>query len=98
MNLAPKEWGFYFPDDGETVEDAVPIIGFVFDHDHAAREACEYDFCSRDGWERSGPFKIAVIDPNREVSIWLGEHEPSVTHSVRRALPPPPTGTVNTGE
>lgn len=30
MNKA-REWSFYFPEDGETASDAVPIIGRVFD-------------------------------------------------------------------
>lgn len=78
------EWSFYFPEDGETAADAVPIIGRIFDADHAAQEACEYDYNSRDGWERiSSDFAIVVISPDGVESRFTGAHEPSIDHVVR---------------
>jgi hypothetical protein len=38
--IAPDEWSFFFPEEGETKDHAIPIIGRIFDADHAAREAC----------------------------------------------------------
>lgn len=81
-----SEWSFYLPDHGETKNDAVPIIGRIWDFDHAAQEACEYDFSSRDGWERGEvEFRIAVVAPDGETRTFVAWHEPSVEHRVRPA-------------
>lgn len=81
-----KEWKFYFPDDGETADDACPIIGKVWGADDAAQNACEYDFSSRDGWERGeGEFPIVVISPEGVEFKFIGCHEPSIDHVVREA-------------
>jgi hypothetical protein len=83
-----REWKFYFPEDGETIADACPIIGRIFDADHAAREACEYDYHGRDGWERiEVEFPIVVVSPDGEETRFIGCHERSIEHAVREAKP-----------
>lgn len=82
--IAPGEWSFYFPEDGWTREDAVPIIGRTFDAEDAAEQACEYDFSSRDGWERgASEFDVIVISPDGEETIFVCWHEPTVEHMAR---------------
>jgi hypothetical protein len=82
------EWGFYFPEDGETIEDTVPIIGRTYDAAHAAEMACEYDYSSRDGWERKDiEFKIVVVSPENVETVFIGVHEPTVAHRVHEARP-----------
>ena len=84
--IAPDEWSFYFPDDGETKDHAIPIIGRIFDADHAAREACSYDYSSRHGQERSGEsFKIIVISPEGLEHSFNGWHHPTIEHRVAPA-------------
>lgn len=86
MSVKSGEWSFYFPESGETKADAIPIIGRIFDADHAAHEACIYDYQSRDGWERlEVEFSIVVVSPDGEETAFVGWHEPSVDHSVREA-------------
>lgn len=81
-----REWSFYFPDEGEVASDAVPIIGKVWDADDAAEIACEYDYSSREGWERGErEFPIVVISPDGEEFRFFGWNEPSVNHCVRSA-------------
>ena len=81
-----REWSFYFPEDGEDASDAVPIIGRVWDADYAAELACEYDYSSRDGWERGDrEFAIAVISPDGEEFRYIGWNEPTVNHCAREA-------------
>lgn len=83
------DWRAYFPDDGETIEDATTILG-VHTAEHAAREAVEYDFCSRDGWERQGEqeFKVIVVSPDGEEFEYDGWHEPTLVHKARRVKKP----------
>lgn len=82
--VAPDEWSFYFPDDGQTKADAIPIIGRIFAADDAAQEACEYDFSSRDGWEHGETtFSVVVISPTGTEARYEAWHEPSVEHRVR---------------
>lgn len=83
---APNEWGFWFPEDGETKDDVIPIIGRIHDAEHAAQEACEYDYSSRDGWERGeAEFKVAVISPDGEETTFTAWHEPAIHHRVSAA-------------
>lgn len=84
--IAADEWSFFFPDDGETRDHAVPIIGRIFDADHAAREACSYDYSSRHGEERNGGnFRITVISPQGVEHSFLGWHQPTIEHRVQAA-------------
>jgi hypothetical protein len=78
------DWRAYFPDDGETIDDATTILGVRRACD-AAREAVEYDFSSRDGWERQAAreFKVVVVSPDGQQFEFIGWHEPSVEHRVR---------------
>lgn len=86
MKIGANEWSFYFPGDGETKDDARPIIGRIFGADHAAQEACEYDFHSHDGWERGeAEFSIIVVSPTGKETRFTGCHEPSVRHRVSAA-------------
>lgn len=84
--IAPDEWSFFFPEEGETKDHAIPIIGRIFDADHAAREACSYDWSSRHGEERNGAtFRITVVSPQgvaHEFSAW---HQPTIEHRVQAA-------------
>lgn len=80
-------WRFWFPEDGDTREDAVEYKarGWMLSED-VARHACEYDFNERDGWERPAgqSFAIAVEDDKGNVTLWTGTHEPTVEHVVSR--------------
>lgn len=78
-------WKYYFPDDGECIEDAreFPKSLKIFDADDAAQNACERDFNNHDGWERGETeFAIAVVAPDGEVHKFRGHHEPSVEQRV----------------
>lgn len=83
-------WKAFFPESGETAEDACEIKprwdwqGPFFDARDAAKRACEMDFDERDGWERrnSDKFLIVVIDPKGVHHSFNGWHEPSVDHLV----------------
>lgn len=81
------EWKFYFPDDGQTVENAVPIVtGHIMDAEHAAEEACDYDLSSREGHLRlDSPFNIAVISPEGGETVFVGQHEATIVSHVREA-------------
>jgi hypothetical protein len=86
MTRTPSEWSFYFPEDGETKADAIPIIGRIWDADHAAREACEYDYNGRDGWERDETaFPVVVISPDGEETRFDCWHERTIAHRVSPA-------------
>lgn len=84
--MSEPEWVFYYPDDGESQDDARPIIGRIPSPRRAAIEACEYDYNNRDGWERiDREFLIAVISPDGIESRFMGRHEPSISHCVEEA-------------
>lgn len=84
MNVKSDEWSFWFPEDGESEEDATPIIGKVFGADDAAHEACIYDYRSRDGWERGDQeFECMIRSPDGEKTLYALAHEPSVDHVYR---------------
>lgn len=81
-----SEWSFYFPADGETKEDAIPTRKNVRSADDAAREACEFDYSDRDGWERTdAAFDIVVVSPDGLEKPYHAWHEQTVEHRVRRA-------------
>ncbi len=81
--MARSGWKFYYSDDGETIDDAHLIPVDCLDHDDAAHEACALDFKRHDGWERGEtPFKITVVSPYGEESVFRAWHEPSVVHCV----------------
>lgn len=86
--LKDSNWKCYFPEDGETADDAIPIQIFewrnrIFDEEDAAEQACEMDHDQRDGWERRGEhFKIVVIDPDGKEYKFYGYHDPAVIHRV----------------
>ena len=86
-------WKAYYPDDGETADDARVITprwdwqqGFLDDGD-AAERACEIDYDERDGGERDrdSNFPIVIIAPDGTETRWIGRHEPSVEHNVYEA-------------
>lgn len=91
MSKVPSGWKAYFPEDGESADDAheIGIYDFqrVSDAEYAAELACEYDWDNRDGWERSmgSEFIIIVISPNGEHSAFKAWNEASVDHNVSRA-------------
>lgn len=85
-------WQAYYPDDGETADDARILTTHwnrirIFCEEDAAQTACEYDYSNRDGWERTmeEPFSIVVIAPDGKETRWSGRHEPSVEHRVTEA-------------
>jgi hypothetical protein len=79
-----NEWLAYFPEDGQTIEDATLIMG-AYDAEDAAKQAVEYDFGNRDGWERTAEceFKVIVVSPDDKEFEFMGWNEPSVDHRVR---------------
>lgn len=84
-----SKWRFYFPDDGETANDAVafPSSWVSYTFADIAQYACEEDFNHRSGWERPDyqEFAIAVISPLGVERRFVGRHQPSVDHVVRDA-------------
>lgn len=84
-------WKAYYPDDGETADDARTLKmssrKLIWDAEDAAQRACEYDYQHRDGWERTQgePFPIVVIAPDGTETRWSGYHEASVAHTVSEA-------------
>ncbi len=87
LPVPKQDWKAYFPEDGETLEDA-EIIMSVRNADQAAEEAVEYDWSSRDGWERGDSaqngFTVIVVSPDGEEFHYTGFHEPDVRHIARR--------------
>lgn len=76
-----SEWKYYFPDDGETEEDARTFKLKIFDAQDAADIACKYDYEKNDGWERGeNEFKIAIITPDGTTQVFCAWHEHSVEH------------------
>lgn len=87
MPIKETAWKAYYPDDGETADDAGNIKVYdwqkIYDKEDAAKYACECDYSSRDGWERNeSAFRIVVIDPEGNEHYFKGWHEPSVNHIV----------------
>jgi hypothetical protein len=85
-------WRAYYPEDGETADDARVIEPRkwgprIYDAEYAAQRACVFDFDERDGWERSQDvgFPIVVIAPDGTETRWIGRHEPSILHIVEEA-------------
>ena len=86
-------WRAYYPEDGETADDARVIKPPVWrnlrflDAEDAAEIACEYDYSNRDGWERTmgEVFGIVVIAPDGTETRWNAHHEATVTHNVEEA-------------
>jgi hypothetical protein len=78
-----ETWRAYYPEDGETADDAIMLE--ALDADDAADKACENDYNNRDGWERqvSQEFRITVISPEGQEFQFNGMHEPSITHIAR---------------
>jgi hypothetical protein len=82
-------WKAYYPDEGETADDAIAIEPRkygprIFDAEGAAERACEIDYDERDGWERTHgtAFPIVIVAPDGTETRWSGRHEPSVDHVV----------------
>ena len=81
-----KEYNVYFPDDGESKDDARRVYSrpwrTIYDAEDAAIAACELDFSHRDGWERGmeSYFPIVVIAPDGTETRWKAWSEASVTH------------------
>jgi hypothetical protein len=84
------QWKAYFPEDGETAEDAREIKprydwqSPFYDARHAARRACEFDYDERHGWDRSRDtrFLIVIIDPKGVHHSFNAWHEPTIDHLV----------------
>ena len=85
-----SDWRFYFPEEGETAEDAtaVPSEYTTIDADDAARYAAEHDWSDRDGWERgmNECFEITIIAPDGEETTFNAHHEPAVSHQVSEKI------------
>ena len=80
-----RGWKYYYPDDGETVDDAEELNVPCFDADDAAQSACEDDYNNRDGWERPSGAEIvvAVVSPDGTESRFAAWHEATVEHRAR---------------
>lgn len=83
------DWRVYYPEDGETGDEAVEVRPYawekIFDAEHAAEIACRNDYDKRDGWERGQTeFPIVIIAPDDSETKWTCAHEPSVRHAARR--------------
>ena len=79
-----KTWMYFYPDDGETIEDARECVEIAHHAQDAAYEACHQDY-GHDGWERGDArFEISVVSPAGEISKFKAWHEPSIEHYVRK--------------
>lgn len=90
-NMVTSKWSAYWPDDGETADDAMMLKHYswkkIYDDDDAARLACEIDYSEREGWERIGEgnsFKVVIISPDGDESEFECFHEPTVEHFAYR--------------
>ncbi len=80
-------WRYYFPDDGETAEDAqvLPLPNNITTASDAAELACGRDYYFHDGWEREQrEFTIAIICPDETETRFMAWHEPTVQHCIER--------------
>jgi hypothetical protein len=81
-----EAWKAYFPDDGETLDDArelrPPSWKSINDAEDAATFACELDYGGRDGWERNmeSSFPIVIVAPDGTETRWKAWNEASVNH------------------
>ena len=77
-------WKVYYPEDGETLEDAHDLPTCIDWYD-ASHEAVEYDYAGRDGWERGvdREFKMIVVSPTGEERRFTAWNEASVDHQCR---------------
>lgn len=78
----------FFPEDGETIEDAIEFS--TYNEYNAAILATEYDYGDRDGWERlkygtCAPFLVIVVDEDGNEYKYKAIHEPTVEHHVYNA-------------
>lgn len=86
--MSERTWRAYYPDEGESPDDAEPLPRGghwrqAFDAESAAEIACEADYSERSGWERGdADFVIAIISPDGAETRWQARHEPSVEHYV----------------
>lgn len=75
---------YFFPEDEETIEDAVEIE--AFSPHNAAYTAAKDDYSNRDGWERlkwgDASFIVIVVDSHGNQYKFTAVHEPSVEHFV----------------
>lgn len=89
MGMRKSRWQAYYPEDGETTDDARALPEWDFapisNLDSAAEAACRHDYDSRDGWERQAEesFPIVVIDPQGKEHRFRAWHAPSVNHHVK---------------
>lgn len=82
------QWQVYYPNDGETIEDAHNLGANLLDAEHAAEIACVHDYNSRGGWERGLdiPFPAVIISPDGSESRWTLKHERSIYHRATEAV------------
>jgi hypothetical protein len=81
-------WRYYFPESGETEDDAHLFPGEQpLDHDEAAEMACELDYGRHDGWERGeDEFEIAVVCPDGVTKTYNAHHAQTVQHYVSETV------------
>ena len=89
MAQIKSDWKYYVPDQGETAEDASPILIYDFQKirfkEAAAKYAAEDEWDSRDGHERGfgDNIKIVVVAPDGVETAFMCEAEADVNHYVR---------------
>lgn len=87
--MTKKPWKYYLPDSGETAEDATEMATPWGNPFCAAEEACRDEYDNRDGLG-NGPtreFRFVVINPWGAEFAFIGTHEASVNHYVRKDKP-----------
>lgn len=87
MSDTDIKWRVYYPENGETAEDAVCLTAYrkrrIIDAEDAAEIACEYDYNENGGDYRDGEaFIIVIIDPNGNEHQFHGRHEAIIIHTV----------------
>ncbi len=86
MREVDSGWQAFWPEDGETADDACPLKCYahdrIYDAESAAVAACRVDFSERDGWERSleSRFRVVVIAPDGTETPFQCWHAQSVDH------------------
>lgn len=82
-----EKWIFWFPDSGETEEDAHEYPGYCPEniYEYVAEYAGWFDYHNCDGWEREmeDPYPINIKGPSGNYYHFIGHNYLEIRHSVK---------------